>query len=163
MKYPEVFTEADLNALDVQSSFPNRGARQELISRLQAQLDRLVQEIKKSGASVKGLPADSKAAGDIQVSLGEKLELITKIQSKLKRLQNPQTGITQITIENFKGISAPVTIPLRPITLLFGANSAGKSTIIQALHYARRTFRPPFTTVFARPKSLTLARSPSAS
>ncbi len=48
-----------------------------------------------------------------------------------------QTGITGITIENFKGIGAPVTIPLRPITLLFGANSAGKSTIIQALHYAR--------------------------
>jgi hypothetical protein len=27
------------------------------------------------------------------------------------RLQNPQTGITRISIENFKGISAPVTIP----------------------------------------------------
>lgn len=48
-----------------------------------------------------------------------------------------QTGITGITIENFKGIGAPVAIPLRPITLLFGANSAGKSTIIQAIHYAR--------------------------
>jgi predicted ATPase len=50
---------------------------------------------------------------------------------------NRQTGITSITIENFKGISASVTIPLRPITLLFGANSAGKSTILQALHYVR--------------------------
>ncbi|MBI3867058.1 MAG: AAA family ATPase [Verrucomicrobia bacterium] len=48
-----------------------------------------------------------------------------------------QTGITSVTIENFKGIGAPVTIPLRPITLLFGANSAGKSTMIQAFHYAR--------------------------
>src|SRR4051812_26614880 len=48
-----------------------------------------------------------------------------------------QTGLTAITIENFKGISAEVTVPLRPITLLFGANSAGKSTILQALHYAR--------------------------
>jgi hypothetical protein len=48
-----------------------------------------------------------------------------------------QTGITAITIENFKGIGARVTVPLRPITLLFGANSAGKSTIIQAIHYAR--------------------------
>lgn len=45
-------------------------------------------------------------------------------------------GLTSITIENFKGIGAPVTIPLRPITLLFGANSAGKSTVIQALQYA---------------------------
>ena len=46
-------------------------------------------------------------------------------------------GITKITIENFKGISEQVTIPLKPITLLFGANSAGKSTVVQALHYAR--------------------------
>jgi len=27
--------------------------------------------------------------------------------------------ITSITIENFKGIANPVTIPIRPITLLF--------------------------------------------
>ena len=44
--------------------------------------------------------------------------------------------ITAITLQNFKGIKDPVRIELRPITLLFGPNSAGKSTIIQALHYA---------------------------
>ena len=44
--------------------------------------------------------------------------------------------ITAIEIENFKGIGAPVRIDLRPITLLFGRNSAGKSTILQALCYA---------------------------
>jgi len=41
-----------------------------------------------------------------------------------------------ITLENFKGIREPVRIELKPITLLFGPNSAGKSTIVQALHYA---------------------------
>jgi len=45
--------------------------------------------------------------------------------------------ITQITIENFKGIGSRIEIPIRPITLLFGANSAGKSTIFQALLYLR--------------------------
>jgi hypothetical protein len=45
--------------------------------------------------------------------------------------------ISAITIENFKSIKKPVRIELRPITLLFGPNSAGKSTIIQALHYVR--------------------------
>ena len=45
--------------------------------------------------------------------------------------------IKSITIENFKGIADPVTINFKPITLLFGPNSAGKSTIIQALHYLR--------------------------
>ena len=46
-------------------------------------------------------------------------------------------SITAITIENFKGITDPVSIPIRPITLLFGKNSAGKSTLLQALHYLR--------------------------
>ena len=45
--------------------------------------------------------------------------------------------IKAITIENFKSISEPVRIEFKPLTLLFGPNSAGKSTIIQALHYIR--------------------------
>ena len=47
-------------------------------------------------------------------------------------------AITSITIENFKGIGDAVTIPIRPITLLFGKNSAGKSTVLQALRYLRK-------------------------
>jgi AAA15 family ATPase/GTPase len=45
--------------------------------------------------------------------------------------------IKAITIENFKGISKPVRIEFKPLTLLFGPNSGGKSSIIQALHYLR--------------------------
>lgn len=45
--------------------------------------------------------------------------------------------IKALTLENFKGISEPVRVEFKPITLLFGPNSAGKSTIVQALHYAR--------------------------
>jgi AAA15 family ATPase/GTPase len=45
--------------------------------------------------------------------------------------------LARIEIENFKGIGSPQAIDLRPITLLFGPNSAGKSTILQALHYLR--------------------------
>jgi AAA15 family ATPase/GTPase len=48
--------------------------------------------------------------------------------------------ITGITIENFKGIREEVKLDFRPITLLFGANSAGKSTVLHALHYAREVF-----------------------
>jgi hypothetical protein len=48
--------------------------------------------------------------------------------------------ITGITIANFKGIREPVHLQFRPITLLFGANSAGKSSILHALHYAREVF-----------------------
>ncbi len=50
-------------------------------------------------------------------------------------------AITSITIENFKGIGdKAVTIPLRPITLLFGKNSAGKSTVLQAMRYLREIY-----------------------
>jgi predicted ATPase len=46
-------------------------------------------------------------------------------------------SIKSITIGNFKGIRDKVKIDLKPVTLLFGQNSGGKSTIIQAFHYAR--------------------------
>ena len=45
--------------------------------------------------------------------------------------------LSRIEIENFKSIGKRQTIDLRPITLLFGPNSAGKSTILQAIHFVR--------------------------
>ena len=45
--------------------------------------------------------------------------------------------LRRIEIENFKGVGERQAIDLKPITLLFGPNSAGKSTILQALHYMR--------------------------
>ena len=49
--------------------------------------------------------------------------------------QQDRGRITSITVENFKCIADAVTIPIRPITLLFGKNSAGKSTVLHALRY----------------------------
>jgi predicted ATPase len=45
--------------------------------------------------------------------------------------------IKSLSLKNFKGFSDEVRIELRPITLLFGANSAGKSSLLQALQYLR--------------------------
>ena len=42
-----------------------------------------------------------------------------------------------LSLKNFKGFSDEVRIELRPITLLFGTNSAGKSSVLQALQYMR--------------------------
>ena len=42
-----------------------------------------------------------------------------------------------LTIANFKAFGPAQEIPLRPITLVFGPNSAGKSSIIQSLLLAR--------------------------
>ena len=46
-----------------------------------------------------------------------------------------------LTIENFKGIKDPFRIEFRPINILFGPNNSGKSTIIQALFYAREILK----------------------
>ena len=44
--------------------------------------------------------------------------------------------LTSLSLRNFKAIgSKEQQIVFRPITLLLGPNSAGKSTIVQALHY----------------------------
>lgn len=45
--------------------------------------------------------------------------------------------IKSLSLKNFKGFSEDVRIELRPITLLFGANSAGKSSVLQAMQYLR--------------------------
>jgi len=50
---------------------------------------------------------------------------------------NQPARLTAIELENFKGVGERVRLDLKPITLLFGANSAGKSTILQALQYVR--------------------------
>lgn len=41
------------------------------------------------------------------------------------------------TVGNFKAIGPAQTLPLRPITLIFGKNSAGKSSVIQSLLLCR--------------------------
>lgn len=45
--------------------------------------------------------------------------------------------LKSITIENFKAFGDRTHVDLRPLTLLFGPNSGGKSSIIHALHFAR--------------------------
>jgi hypothetical protein len=50
--------------------------------------------------------------------------------------------LTQLTIENFKAFGTRQEIPLAPITLIFGGNSAGKSSLIQALLLLRQSIVP---------------------
>jgi AAA ATPase domain len=44
-----------------------------------------------------------------------------------------------IHLENFKAFGTRTTVPLAPITLIFGQNSAGKSSILQALNLLKQT------------------------
>ena len=47
--------------------------------------------------------------------------------------------LTEISIENFKAFAKRQCIPLKPITLLYGPNSAGKSSLLQALLMLKQT------------------------
>lgn len=46
-------------------------------------------------------------------------------------------SLDALCLANFKAFGPPQRVPLRPITLLFGANSAGKSSVLHALALAR--------------------------
>jgi len=43
--------------------------------------------------------------------------------------------LNALELENFKGVAARQRVEFAPLTLLFGANSAGKSSVLQALVY----------------------------
>lgn len=45
--------------------------------------------------------------------------------------------LSSITLENFKGYAKSQTIPIKPLTLVFGPNSAGKSSIFHALAFLK--------------------------
>jgi hypothetical protein len=45
--------------------------------------------------------------------------------------------LTGLIIQNFKGIEGPIEIPIKPVTLLYGVNSAGKSSVLHSMHFMR--------------------------
>ena len=65
--------------------------------------------------------------------------------------QNPtqpergKEGITRITVGGFKSIVEEQSIEVRPLTILAGANSSGKSSIMQPLLLLKQTLEAPYT------------------
>jgi hypothetical protein len=49
--------------------------------------------------------------------------------------------ITEFKLSNFKAFGKEQTVPLKPITLVFGPNSAGKSSILHSLLFAHEAIR----------------------
>jgi hypothetical protein len=42
-----------------------------------------------------------------------------------------------LNIRNFKGIAGPIDIPIKPVTLIYGVNSVGKSSVLHSMHFIR--------------------------
>ncbi len=53
-------------------------------------------------------------------------------------------GITRIAVEGFKSISKRQSIEIAPLTILAGANSSGKSSIMQPLLMLKQTLESTF-------------------
>ena len=49
--------------------------------------------------------------------------------------------LREYRLTNFKAFGETVTIPIRPLTLIFGANSSGKSSIFQSLLLLKQTLK----------------------
>lgn len=52
-------------------------------------------------------------------------------------------NISRISIENFKAFGKRVDVPIRPITLIFGENSSGKSSILHSLLFLNQLQHQP--------------------
>ena len=53
-------------------------------------------------------------------------------------------GITKIAVSGFKSIAEECEIDIRPLTILAGANSSGKSSIMQPLLMLKQTLEAPY-------------------
>lgn len=56
-----------------------------------------------------------------------------------KKKPRPQVGLATLTVEGFKSIQDPQQLEFAPLTLLAGANSSGKSSMMQALLLLKQT------------------------
>lgn len=59
--------------------------------------------------------------------------------------------MTSITLENFRCFAAPGRLPLRPLTLLIGENSTGKTSFLAAVRLASEMLYPGLTINFNEP------------
>ena len=53
-------------------------------------------------------------------------------------------GITKIAVSGFKSLAKECAIDIRPLTILAGANSSGKSSIMQPLLMLKQTLEAPY-------------------
>src|SRR6195256_4660885 len=64
---------------------------------------------------------------------------MTEQELKSQSQQKRSEGITRITVAGFKSIAQEQNIEVRPLTILAGANSSGKSSIMQPLLLLKQT------------------------
>lgn len=87
--------------------------------------ERWLETLKRSEEQLQELlaesPEDSRPAED------------KSLPREVKQRSRPQPLIERLQVENLKSLAGAHEIPLAPLTLIYGPNSAGKSTVLKAL------------------------------
>ena len=61
-----------------------------------------------------------------------------------KQRESKQEGITAISVRGFKSLAEESRIEIRPFTILAGANSSGKSSMMQPLLLMKQTLEASY-------------------
>ncbi|WP_437287829.1 AAA family ATPase [Sorangium sp. So ce406] len=72
-----------------------------------------------------------------------KAERTKKISQRSKQAP-PAAGISAIAVEGYKSLRQRTEVEIRPLTLLAGANSSGKSSVMQAPLLLKQTLETPY-------------------
>lgn len=81
----------------------------------------------------------SNAEIDLEKGLLPSVYLAKRPEAEIMHPQPLETMITNLSLSNFKAYGKEAKLPAAPITLIFGANSAGKSSSIQALRLLKQS------------------------
>src|SRR2546422_11325438 len=65
------------------------------------------------------------------------LEAMKNEDNKSNTVPSNDCVLTALALGNFKAFAETQRLPIRPLTLIFGANSSGKSSLIHSLLLAR--------------------------
>ena len=90
--------------------------------------------------SAETLLEDLRESAAVELALG----LPRRPNSGLTVRMVKNEGITKIAVSGFKSIAAECEIDLQPLTILAGANSSGKSSIMQPLLMLKQTLDAPY-------------------
>ena len=69
---------------------------------------------------------------------------MSAVGPRRRRGSQPAPSITAITVEGYKSLSEEVTVELGPLTVLAGANSSGKSSVVQPLLLLKQTLEASY-------------------
>ena len=66
------------------------------------------------------------------------------VRAKRGRAEPKFPGISALAVEGYKSLYRKTEIDLRPLTLLAGANSSGKSSLVQPMLLLKQTLETPY-------------------